>query len=135
MVNDTIADMLTRIRNANAMKYKTVEIPGTKMTRAIADILTKEGFIDGYEINKLAVGEMLVVNLKYSKSKERVINGLKRISKPGLRVYAKADEMPRVLNGLGIAIVSTSEGLMTDKEARAKKTWWRSFSLHMVGVL
>ena len=121
MVNDTIADMLTRIRNANAMKYKTVEIPGTKLTKGIADILTKEGFIEGYETNKLAVGEMLVLNLKYSKSKERVINGLKRISKPGLRVYAKADEMPRVLNGLGIAIVSTSEGLMTDKEARAKK--------------
>ena len=121
MVNDTVADMLTRIRNANAMKYKTVEIPGTKMTKGIADILTKEGFIDGYETNKLAVGEMLVLNLKYSKSKERVITGLKRISKPGLRVYAKADEMPRVLNGIGIAIVSTSEGLMTDKEARAKK--------------
>ena len=121
MVNDTIADMLTRIRNANAMKYKTVEIPSTKMTRGIADILTNEGFIAGYEVNKLAVGEMLVVNLKYSKTKERVINGLKRISKPGLRVYAKADEMPRVLNGIGIAIVSTSEGLMTDKEARAKK--------------
>ena len=121
MVNDPIADMLTRIRNANAMKYKTVEIPGTKMTRGIADILTKEGFIDGYETNKLAVGEVIVLNLKYSKSKERVINGLKRISKPGLRVYAKADEMPRVLNGIGIAIVSTSEGLMTDKEARAKK--------------
>ena len=121
MVNDTVADMLTRIRNANAMKYKTVEIPGTQLTRGIADIFTKEGFIDGYDTNKLAVGEMLVLNLKYSKSKERVINGLKRISKPGLRVYAKADEMPRVLNGLGIAIVSTSEGLMTDKEARAKK--------------
>ena len=121
MVNDTIADMLTRIRNANAMKYKTVEIPGTKMTKSIADILTKEGFIDGYETNKFAVGEVLVLNLKYSKSKERVITGLKRISKPGLRVYAKADEMPRVLNGLGIAIISTSEGLMTDKEARAKK--------------
>ena len=121
MVNDTVADMLTRIRNANAMKYKTVEIPGTKLTKGIADILTKEGFIAGYDVNKLAVGEMLVLNLKYSKSKERVINGLKRISKPGLRVYAKADEMPRVLNGLGIAIVSTSEGLMTDKEARAKK--------------
>ena len=121
MVNDMIADMLTRIRNANAMKYKTVEVPGTKMTKGIADILTKEGFIDGYETNKLAVGEMLVLNLKYSKTKERVITGLKRISKPGLRVYAKADEMPRVLNGIGIAIVSTSEGLMTDKEARAKK--------------
>ena len=120
MVNDRVADMLTRIRNANAMKYKTVEIPGTKMTKGIADILTKEGFINGYEVNKLAVGEMLVVNLKYSKSKERVITGLKRISKPGLRVYVKAEEMPRVLNGLGIAIVSTSEGLMTDKEAREK---------------
>ena len=121
MVNDTIADMLTRIRNANAMKYKTVEIPSTKMTKGIADILTNEGFIDGYDVNKLAVGEMLVLKLKYSKTKERVINGLRRISKPGLRVYAKADEMPRVLNGLGIAIVSTSDGLMTDKEARAKK--------------
>ena len=120
MVNDRVADMLTRIRNANAMKYKTVEIPGTKMTKGIADILTKEGFINGYEVNKLAVGEMLVVNLEYSKSKERVITGLKRISKPGLRVYVKAEEMPRVLNGLGIAIVSTSEGLMTDKEAREK---------------
>ena len=121
MVNDTVADMLTRIRNANAMKYKTVEIPSTKMTKGIADILTNEGFIDGYDVNKLAVGEMLVLKLKYSKTKERVINGLRRISKPGLRVYAKADEMPRVLNGLGIAIVSTSDGLMTDKEARAKK--------------
>ena len=121
MVNDTIADMLTRIRNANAMKYKTVEIPGTKMTKGIADILTKEGFIDGYDTNKLAVGEMIVVNLKYSKSKERLITGLKRITKPVLRLYAKADEMPRVLNGLGIAIISTSEGLMTDKEARSKK--------------
>ena len=121
MVNDTVADMLTRIRNANAMKYTTVEVPSTKLTRGIADILTKEGFIAGYETNKLAVGENLVLNLKYSKTKERVINGLKRISKPGLRVYAKADEMPRVLNGLGIAIVSTSDGLMTDKEARAKK--------------
>src|SRR5574344_2629231 len=120
MANDTIADMLTRMRNAGAMKYKTVEIPSTKMTKGIADILTKEGFIDGYETNKLANCEMLVLNLKYSKTKERVISGLKRISKPGLRVYAKASEMPRVLNGLGIAIVSTSKGLMTDKEARSK---------------
>lgn len=120
MVNDTIADMLTRIRNANAMKYKTVEIPETKMTKGIADILTKEGYIDGYEVNKLSIGAMLVLNLKYSKSKEKVISGLKRISKPGLRVYVKAEQMPRVLNGLGIAIVSTSEGLMTSKEARKK---------------
>ncbi|MBQ4263000.1 MAG: 30S ribosomal protein S8 [Bacilli bacterium] len=120
MVNDRIADMLTRIRNANAMKYKTVEVPGTKMTKGIADILTNEGFIDGYDVNKLAVGENIVLKLKYAKNKERVITGLKRISKPGLRVYAKACEMPRVLNGLGIAIVSTSEGIMTAKDARAK---------------
>lgn len=123
MVNDTIADMLTRIRNANAMKYKTVNIPSTKMTRGIADILTNEGFIDGYEKIKEenTNHELLVLNLKYSKKKERVISGLKRISKPGLRVYATADNMPRVLNGLGIAIISTSKGLMTDKEARKEK--------------
>lgn len=120
MVNDTIADMLTRIRNANAMKYKTVEIPASKMIKGIADILTKEGYIDGYNVEKTDVGENIVLNLKYSKKKERVISGLKRISKPGLRVYAKASEMPKVLNGLGIAIISTSEGLMTDKEARSK---------------
>ena len=120
MVNDTIADMLTRIRNANAMKYKTVSIPASKMVNGIADILTKEGYTDGYEIEKTSTGENVILNLKYSKKKERVITGLKRISKPGLRVYAKATEMPKVLNGLGIAIVSTSEGLMTDKEARNK---------------
>lgn len=120
MVNDTIADMLTRIRNANAMKYKNVEIPASKMIKGIADILTKEGYIDGYNVEKNTVGENLILNLKYSKKKERVISGLKRISKPGLRVYAKATEMPKVLNGLGIAIISTSEGLMTDKEARSK---------------
>jgi small subunit ribosomal protein S8 len=123
MVNDTIADMLTRIRNANAMKYKTVNIPSTKMTRGIADILSNEGFIDGYEVVKEEKNnhELIVLNLKYSKKKERVISGLKRISKPGLRVYATADNMPRVLNGLGIAIISTSKGLMTDKEARKEK--------------
>lgn len=120
MVNDTIADMLTRIRNASAMKYKTVLIPASKMTKGIADILTKEGYVDGYETENTSNGENIILNLKYSKKKERVITGLKRISKPGLRVYAKATEMPRVLNGLGIAIVSTSEGLMTDKEARSK---------------
>ena len=122
MVNDTVADMLTRIRNASAMRYKTVEVPSTKLTRGIADIFVKEGYIAGYsESEEATAAKMLVLNLKYTKSKERVITGLKRISKPGLRVYAKADEMPRVLNGIGIAIVSTSEGLMTDKEARAKK--------------
>ncbi len=110
---DTISDMLTRIRNANQMRYKTVDIPATKMTLKIADILTSEGYTDGYEVKD----GMMILNLKYNK-KERVITGLKRISKPGLKVYAKASEMPRVLNGLGIAIVSTSNGIMTDREAR-----------------
>ena len=120
MVNDTIADMLTRIRNANAMRYKTVEVPSTKMTKGIATIFMNEGYIDGFSTNKTEQGEMLILSLKYTKSKERVITGLKRISKSGLRVYAKADELPRVLNGLGTAVISTPEGLMTDKEARGK---------------
>lgn len=119
-MNDLISDMLTRIRNANAMKYKTVNVSSSKMTRSIADILINEGYIDGYEVLKDETPEMLSLNLKYAKGKERVITGLKRISKPGLRVYAKANEIPKVLNGLGIAIVSTSEGVMTDKEARRK---------------
>ena len=121
MVNDIIADMLTRIRNASAMKYKTVEVLSSKMTKEIANILTNEGFIDGYTENNDEVTKTLTLNLKYGEKKERVITGLKRISKPGLRVYVKADEVPRVLNGLGIAIVSTSKGIMTDKEARAQK--------------
>ena len=121
MINDPIADMLTRIRNAVAMKYKTVEVLSSKMTKEIANILTNEGFIDGYTENNDEVTKTLTLNLKYGEKKERVITGLKRISKPGLRVYVKADEVPRVLNGLGIAIVSTSKGIMTDKEARAQK--------------
>ena len=118
MVNDIIADMLTRIRNAVAMRYKTVEVLGSKMTKEIATILTNEGYIDGFEVVKDGIKETLTLNLKYGAKKEKVITGLKRISKPGLRVYVKADEVPRVLNGLGIAIVSTSKGIMTDKEAR-----------------
>lgn len=118
MVNDTIADMLTRIRNANSMKYATVEVPASKMTKGIAEILTNEGYIEKYESVKNGSSEVLVLTLKYGYKKERVISGLKRISKPSLRVYVKSDEMPKVLNGLGIAIVSTSKGLMTDKEAR-----------------
>ncbi len=118
MVNDTIADMLTRIRNANSMKYATVEVPASKMTKGIAEILTNEGYIEKYESVKNGSSEVLVLTLKYGSKKERVISGLKRISKPSLRVYVKSDEMPKVLNGLGIAIVSTSKGLMTDKEAR-----------------
>jgi len=119
-VQDKIADMLTRIRNANQMKYATVEVVGTKMTKAIAEILKSEGYITDYVYESASNGDKLTITLKYGEKKERVITGLKRISKSGLRVYAKADELPRVLNGLGIAIISTSEGVMTDKEARAK---------------
>lgn len=119
MVTDPIADMLTRIRNANAMRYKEVEIPSSKVKVEIAKILKNEGFINDYKIKKNNVQDVIVLNLKYN-NKERVITGLKRISKPGLRVYAKSNEIPRVLNGLGIAIISTSQGIMTDKAARAK---------------
>ena len=118
MVNDIIADMLTRIRNANSLKYETVEVIGSKMTKGIADILVKEGYINSYKEETKDSQSVIVLNLKYGDKKERVISGLKRISKPSLRVYVKANEMPKVLNGLGIAIVSTSKGLMTDKEAR-----------------
>jgi len=119
-VQDKIADMLTRIRNANQMHYSTVEVIGTKMTKGVAEILKSEGYIEDYNYEKNTNGDKLTLTLKYGAKKERVITGLKRISKSGLRVYAKAEELPRVLNGLGIAIISTSEGLMTDKEARAK---------------
>jgi len=118
MVTDPIADMLTRIRNANQMRYKEVEVPASKMKIEIARILKEEGFINDYKVKKNEVQNILVISLKYGDKKERVITGLKRISKPGLRVYAKAEELPRVLNGLGIAIVSTSKGVMTDKQAR-----------------
>ena len=118
MVGDRIADMLTRIRNANQMRYETVEVLGSKMTLGIAEILKKEGFITDYNYEKNLTGDKLTITLKYGEKKERVITGLKRVSKSGLRVYAKANEIPRVLNGLGIAIISTSKGLMTDKEAR-----------------
>ena len=121
MVEDRIADMLTRIRNANQLKYDTVEVLGSKMTLGIAEILKKEGYISEYAYEKSTKGDKLTLTLKYGEKKERVITGLKRISKSGLRVYAKSDEIPRVLNGLGIAIISTSKGLMTDKEARAQK--------------
>lgn len=119
MVNDRIADMLTRIRNANQMKYDTVTVLSSKMIEEIAKILKDEGYISNYKITKNVNGDEMVLDLKYSADKkERVITGLKRISKPGLRVYAKVEELPRVLNGLGIAIISTSKGIMTDKEAR-----------------
>ena len=118
MVADRIADMLTRIRNANQMKYETVEVLGSKMTLGIAEILKEEGYINDYKYEKNIKGDKLTLTLKYTNKKVRVITGLKRISKSGLRVYAKSDEIPRVLNGLGIAIISTSKGLMTDKKAR-----------------
>lgn len=118
MTTDPIADMLTRIRNANQMRYKEVEVPASKIKLEIARILKETGFIEDYKVKKNNVQDIIVLTLKYGQNKERVITGLKRISKPGLRVYANAKEMPRVLNGLGIAIVSTSKGVMTDKEAR-----------------
>ena len=121
MMTDPIADMLTRIRNANAMKYETVSMPSSIMKVRIAEILKKEGYISDFNYEKSTKGDKLTLTLKYGAKKERVITGLKRISKSGLRVYAKADEVPRVLNGLGIAIISTSQGLMTDKEARSAK--------------
>jgi len=118
VMTDPIADMLTRIRNANRMRHETVEIPLSKMKEEIAKILVKEGFIVSYEVVPSEVQGTLVVTLKYTSTRERVIKGLKRISKPGLRVYAKVEELPRVLNGLGIALISTSKGIMTDKDAR-----------------
>ena len=118
MVIDPIADMLTRIRNANQMRYKEVEVPTSKIKVEIARILKKEGFITDYQVSGENVQSTIKLELKYGQNKERVITGLKRISKPGLRVYANALEVPKVLNGLGIAIISTSKGLMTDKEAR-----------------
>ena len=111
MVTDPIADMLTRIRNANQMRYKEVEIPASKIKVEIARILKEEGFIVDYKINKDDVQDSMILSLKYGENKERVITGLKRISKPGLRVYVKAEDVPRVLNGLGIAIISTSKVL------------------------
>ena len=117
-MSDPIADMLTRIRNANQMRYKEVEVPTSTIKEEIARILKEEGFISGYKIKKNNIQNIIVLSLKYGDNKERVITGLKRISKPGLRVYAKTNEIPKVLNGLGIAIISTSKGVMTDKQAR-----------------
>ena len=118
-MSDPIADMLTRIRNANTAKHDTVDVPASKMKLAIADILEKEGYITKYEVVEDGAFKTIRITLKYGKDKnEKIITGLKRISKPGLRVYANAEEMPKVLGGLGIAIVSTNKGVMTDKEAR-----------------
>ena len=117
--NDPIADMLTRIRNVNTAKHDTVDIPASKMKLAIAEILFNEGYIKKYEVVEDGNFKSIRVTLKYGKDKnEKIITGLKRISKPGLRVYAGKDELPRVLNGLGVAIISTNNGVITDKEAR-----------------
>ena len=119
VTSDPIADMLTRIRNANTAKHDTVDVPSSKMKVAIADILVNEGFIEKYEIIEDGNFKTIRITLKYGADKnEKIITGIKRISKPGLRVYAGKDELPRVLGGLGIAILSTNQGIITDKEAR-----------------
>ena len=120
VMTDPIADMLTRIRNANRQHHETVMVPASKLKVDIAEILKNEGFIKGYKVEGEGPIKNIVITLKY-RGNERVITDLKRISKPGLRVYAKVNEIPKVLNGLGIVILSTSQGLMTDKEARAKQ--------------
>ena len=117
-ITDPIADMLTRIRNANSSKHESVLVPSSKMKVAIAKVLDDEGYINGYEVIDDGKQGVIKINLKYGANKTKVISGLQRVSKPGLRVYANKEEMPRVLRGLGIAIVSTSKGIMTDKEAR-----------------
>ena len=116
-ITDPIADMLTRIRNANAQRHETVDVPSSKLKKSIAEILLDEGYIKSFEEIEDNSQGIIRITLKYV-NKQKVISGLKRISKPGLRVYAQVDELPRVLNGLGIAIISTSQGVMTDREAR-----------------
>ena len=118
-ITDPVADMLTRIRNANTAKHESVDVPASNLKKAIAKILLDEGYIKSYEIVDDGTQGIIRIQLKYLAGKEKVISGLRRVSKPGLRVYAGADELPRVLKGLGIAIISTSKGVMTDKAARA----------------
>ena len=120
-MTDPIADLLTRIRNANMVRHEKLEVPASKIKREIAEILKREGFIRDVEYVEDSKQGIIRMFLKYGQNNERVITGLKRISKPGLRVYAKSNEVPRVLNGLGIAIISTSQGVLSDKEARAKQ--------------
>ena len=120
-MSDVIADMLTRIRNANDAKHTTVDIPASNMKKSIADILVNEGYVKSYQVIDDGKQGTIRVTLKYGANKQKVLRGLKRVSKPGLRIYAGYEDMPKVMNGLGIAIVSTSKGLMTDKQARASK--------------
>ena len=117
-ITDPIADMLTRIRNANSAKHDTVDVPASNMKKAIAQILLEEGYIKNFQLIDDGTQGVIRITLKYGAGKEKVISGLRRVSKPGLRVYAGAEELPKVLRGLGIAIVSTSKGVMTDKKAR-----------------
>ena len=119
-ITDPIADMLTRIRNANTARHESVDIPASNMKKAIAEILLSEGYIKNYQIIDDGKQGIIRVTLKYAENKQRVISGIKRISKPGLRVYASKEELPKVLRGLGVAIVSTSKGVMTDKKARSE---------------
>jgi small subunit ribosomal protein S8 len=119
-ITDPIADLLTRIRNANASKHETVDVPASNMKKAIVEILNDEGYIKGYQVIEDGKQGVIRITLKYGPKNEKVISGLKRVSKPGLRYYASAEELPKVLKGLGIAIVSTSKGIMTDKKARAE---------------
>lgn len=119
-ITDPIADLLTRIRNANTSKHETVDVPASNMKKAIVEILNNEGYIKGYQVIEDGKQGVIRIALKYGPKNEKVISGLKRVSKPGLRYYTSADEIPRVLKGLGIAIISTSKGIMTDKEARAQ---------------
>ena len=118
-ITDPVADMLTRIRNANTAKHDSVDVPASNLKKAIAKILLDEGYIKSYEIVEDGTQGIIRIQMKYLANKEKVLSGLRRVSKPGLRVYAGADELPRVLKGLGIAIISTSKGVMTDKAARA----------------
>ena len=118
-ITDPVADMLTRIRNANSAKHDSVDVPASNLKKAIAEILLEEGYIKSYQVVEDGAQGAIRIALKYLPNKEKVITGLRRVSKPGLRVYAGADELPRVLKGLGIAIISTSKGVMTDKKARA----------------
>ena len=120
-MSDVIADMLTRIRNANDAKHSTVDIPASNMKKAIADILVEEGYVKSYQVIEDGKQGVIRVTLKYTAGKQKVIRGIRRVSKPGLRKYAGYEDMPKVMNGLGIAIVSTSKGIMTDKKARAEK--------------
>jgi small subunit ribosomal protein S8 len=117
-MTDPIADLLTRVRNANSARHEVVEVPSSKVKKAVANILLEEGYVKGIEEYNDGVVPMMRIALKYGASKERVITGLKRISKPGLRVYCKAEEVPKVLNGLGVAVISTSQGVLADREAR-----------------